>query len=501
MTKLVVGAALVLAATAGALAAISPWLGLAASAVVLVLAALPLIPGAPSAGDPLPTKDSWGGRAVVLLALSVVVTALLSRVLDGTVLRFDNEGHRYLVSAGTTGRSIGALVLLAAVACGVHAIVASRGRFPVHSGYSRWLLALVGWWLLCAVLFRGEVDSFQTAMEAIGVAVLAPAVVASPPTRKTLMSLAHVLNLATVTGLAYGLANPDQQFPCRPDKCGIFNSLFTGYLFQENGAARLVVLLVPAAAAIRSRTYLLLTLALAGVFVAATGSRTSLASYGVAVVAVWWLRRSLFGGKPLRVPAIARVAPLLLFAASVYLLLTAAGRELTGRGEILAGIRERLTGTALFVGSGPDTVSTLRLAYGALAFGEHGEAPHIAVNAGAVGVVFFALALIGLARIRQWTPERAIALALVLVAATQFLTEPAIELQLRTMSFALLLVTIGLFAGPAPVLPGPEVSGPAPPGCVPGRRERHRADVGLTRVPDRRGRSGTDRLPGVAGDS
>lgn len=398
-----------------------------------------------------------GGLAIVLLAWSVAATAVLSRLMDGTIQRESLDGRRYLESAGTSGRLLAASVLLLAVAVAAIAIVQGvlkliQHKGPVYrSGYSLLIVVLILWWSLCMVLVREEALDLQSIFEIVAAIVIVIAAIMSPPTLKTVMSLVHLMNVFALASLAYAFTNPAQQLVCRVDKCGIFNTLFTGFFYQENGAARVIVLLVPAAAVIRSRLYLLVTLAIATVYVAATGSRTSLLTLAIAILVVLVVRRRVLGkSAATTIPWPLRFAPLGALAVSFYLLYEADNRAFTGRGEIYAGIRNQLQGTAFFFGSGSDTVAGLRLAYNALAFGEHGQAPHLMVRAGIVGVILFALAMLAIARQKKWTATQAVGFSFLFIAATQFATEPAWELELRTMSCVLMILTAGLLARTTP---------------------------------------------------
>lgn len=437
------------AVSAGVAAGINPWLGLVPIALVGVATLVRYL----AAGRPETLrgalgrdgKDSWGGRAIVLLGASVVLSAFLTRVVDGTMQRTDKTGERYLVSGGTVGQTLGAAMVLAAVVCAVIAIASARGSTSVGSWYSRWMLAAVAWWIACALVLRLEWASLRNWYECAAAVLIAIAAIKAPPTRKTLLTLTHLLNFTVISLLAYGFANPGQQLPCRADKCGIFDSLFTGYLFQENSAARLVVLLIPVAWVVPSRAYLAFTLAGSGVFVFATGSRTSELTYLVAVAAVLWLRWVHRDGEPdsVRVYWVLRIAPLAFLLGSLYAFLFATGSSLTDRGAIYAGIRERLTGWSLLVGSGPDTVENLRLGF--RPSGEHGQVPHLLAQAGVPMVILFGAALAALLIGSRWSTLQATAFGLLLVTSTQFITEPPVVLEVRSMPFALLLLTVGLF--------------------------------------------------------
>jgi hypothetical protein len=391
-------------------------------------------------------RDSWGGRVLVMFAIAVLSSSIAKRVFDNTQQARDIFGHRYLISTGTTGRDVGYLLFGIAALLAVHAIfdALARQKFrPFRSLYATMLTMMLAWWVV-SVLLRLGAESSDIIQLAI-VAIVVVGVVLSPPTWRTLVSLTHVMNVAAAASLVYGLSQPTSQLPCRPDKCGIFGSLMTGFLFQENGAARLVVLLVPATVAIRHRGYLWVSFIVSGLYVAATGSRTSVATWAIAVLFTLVLRR-LIGrdASAVRIPALIRFVPLASLMLSLGELLWLTGSALNSRGEIYAGIRSSLHGSALLFGPGPDTVGNLVLAYGARAFGEHGQAPHLLVYVGLPGFLLFAIGVASLVFKRRWNAESAAAFLFVLTAATQFFVEPVWELDITSMSLVVLMVTVGL---------------------------------------------------------
>jgi hypothetical protein len=418
-----------------------PWAALAAAAVVIVFAR----PRSEMLRNDLyAQKEAWGGRAIVLLAVSYVTSSLLTRLVDGAEFVTEPTGEHSILVTGTVGKTLGFVIVAAAIACAVAAIGTRTGPLKVGSWYGRWALALVAWGLACAVGLRLQIGDAWQWIESTCAAVLAIAVIASPPNRRTLLNLAHLLNLTVASLLLYSFIHPDQQLPCRADKCGIFGSLFIGYLFQENAAARLVVLLIPTAWVIPSRTYLAATLIGAGIWVGATGSRTSYSTYGVAVLAVLvlrWANRTC-DRSPWRPNAAIRAIPIIMLTVSTWAFLTAAGDDFTGRGRIWQGIRNALAGWGLVTGSGPETVSHLQIGF--FPVGEHGQAPHLLVNTGAPGLIFFALALASIMVKREWSPTQATTLVLALCLSTQFVTEVALTMDTRTIPYALLLLSIGL---------------------------------------------------------
>lgn len=422
---------------------------------------------------------SWGGRALVALALSVVLAGLLSRVVDDTVQRFDPSVGRYLVSEGTTGRNIGLVLVAVAGAIAVHAIIDAliqRGGRQTIGPYAGLTLAGIVWWAIATAIHR---DMDQALMAEAGIAVLITvAVVLSPPNERTLLSLTHVVNFAAAAGLLFAALNPETQIECRPDKCGIFGQLFTGFLYQENGAARLVLLLLPVAVVVRSRGYFTLTVALAVTYVAATGSRTSILALVLVVAAMLIVRRVIRRrGDVERVPFLLRAAPLGALVLSTWFLMVSEHREFTGRGEIWARLRDTITGYDAILGPGPGTVGELVLAYGARAFGEHGQAPHMLVNSGVIGLAIMALALCAVAFKKRWDTYSVFGLLLLLVAATQFITEPAWELNIRSMSFVCMIASAGLFAASRLKEDEPPAADESAPSASPGRTIAQRANI------------------------
>jgi hypothetical protein len=159
-----------------------------------------------------------------------------------------------------------------------------------------------------------------------------------------------------------------------------------------------------------------------------------------------------------------RSIPIVALAVSLYLFLTVDDQALTGRGAIYAGIRAQLHGDALLFGSGANTmlrVAELGGTAGVVVGGEHGQAPHLLVRAGVLGLVLFALAAVALIAHRQWTPTRAVALGFLLVASAQFLTEPGWLLDPRDFDIVTMLFAIGVFAVQIPERASPRSGGDA----------------------------------------
>lgn len=444
------------AAGAGALAGINPWWGL----LPWVIAVAALIARGVARARPEvlrsevgTVRETWGGRAIIMLVVSVVASSFLSRIIDGATQQISQDGERYLVVAGSVGRTAGFAFVAVAVLFALVAGLTAAKPILVNSWYSRWMLALIAWWLACTLVLRLESPDTMTWIEAAAAAAIAIGVVAAPPNRRTLLHLTHVLNLTVISMLAYGLVNFTEQLPCRADKCGIFGNLFVGYLFHENSAARLVVLLIPVAWVVPSRLYLIFTLTGAGVLVAATGSRTSYLTYGAAVLVVLLLRWTQREGRrdTVQVGRLVRAIPLGVLLASFVVFLFVPSSALTGRGAVYAALRERLEGWMLLVGPGPDTVASLQLGF--QLGGEHGQAPHLLVHAGAVGLVLFAAAMSALLLGRRWTLLQASGFGLVLVASTQFATEE-LELSTRTVSYAVIVLSVGLLVGTLRESPG-----------------------------------------------
>jgi len=408
-------------------------------------------------------RDSWGGRAVVLLATSVVLGTLAGKVLDGSIRYRDKSGQIYWVTSGNKGGVIAILLMACAAVCAiVGAYKNFRGsrRLGLFAGL---MIALIVWWLL-ATHIRGERNTLQLLAPDLAVFAVMIGVVMSPPTWRTVASLARLLNFTVVTCLAYSFLYPSLgQLPCRQDKCGIFGSYFTGFLAQENAAGKLVVSLVPAAVAIKSTRRMVASLGLAGIFVAATASRTALAAFVVGAAFVIYLRRKDLS-ESIHVPVAWRSIPIVAIAVSLYLFLTVGDQALTGRGAIYSGIRDQLHGDALIFGSGADTM--LRVAEiggtaGVVVGGEHGQAPHLLARAGVLGLVLFALAAASLVAYRQWTPTRAVALGFVLVASAQAFTEPGWLLDSRDFDIVTMLFAIGVFVAHDSSPPLPKPGGPS----------------------------------------
>jgi hypothetical protein len=393
-------------------------------------------------------RDSAGGKALTFTALSAVATGILTRLLDSTTQAVDQQGVRYLVSVGNTGRYLGLSLLIPVAYFGARAFFDAAGaqrnpaRLPL---YTAALMALIVWWQAAFVLRGNELTDFQQDAQLVIALTLVAAVVLEPPTLRTLVNITHVMNAASICALAYGLSHPATQEVCRSDKCGIFGDLFVGYLFQENGMARAVVLLLPAAVVIRSRGYLLFTIALTGILVAATASRTSELTLILVVAGIFVLRSARFSPRSIPVPL--RAVPLLAIIASAAIFMYASPAAFTNRGYIYQAIRQAFGGREFLLGARSDFVSTLQLPFSARAVGEHGQVPHLLVAGGFPALALFVIGVASLITWRHWDRmETRIGLLFVLAASTQFMTEPTWEMNVRLTTFVAMVLSAGLFA-------------------------------------------------------
>jgi hypothetical protein len=207
-------------------------------------------------------KDSWGGRAIILLASGVVLGTLGAKVLDGSVRYRDKSGQMYWVTTGNKGGAIAILLMATAAVCalvGIYKNFKGSRRLGFFAGL---MFTLIVWWLFVSHL-RGERNTLQLLAPDLAVLVVLIGVVMSPPTWRTVAALAKLLNFTVIACLSYSFLKPALgQLACRQDKCGIFGSYYTGFLAQENAAGKLVVSLVPAAVAIKSTRRMLASLGL-----------------------------------------------------------------------------------------------------------------------------------------------------------------------------------------------------------------------------------------------
>ena len=383
---------------------------------------------------------------VIVLAWSVLASALASRLLDNTVAIQDINGNAYLTSVGNVGGAVGVLGLLGAAAVAADTIGRSRYR-PGSSCFSAAIMGLMSWWVIAGLL-RHDVNSLDALYMATAL-LLAIAVRRLPITMLTVRRVATVLDLAIVAALLYSVLSPRLgQLPCRPDKCGIFGTLLTGFGISENYIGKVVVLLLPTLIAVNSRWRLGKTLGLAALLILATGSRTALISYCIVSLYILYGRHQVCRrNEVVHVALIWRIAPAAFLLVSLQVFLTAAPTSLTGRGIIYSSIRRELTGYALLLGSGPDTVrraAEAGLGGSSVPVSEHGQVPHLLVQAGVPGLLLFALAICSFILPRRWSVEQITCLGLVLAGATESITEVGWTIQPRSFDYVSLLLALGL---------------------------------------------------------
>lgn len=387
----------------------------------------------------------YGGLAILLLALGVVLSSLASRLLDGARLRTDLHGTSILVESGNTGGLVGTGLMLVGTGCAAWALLTALRTRPAVSTFGVAMAVLIGWWAVAVTLFQPSSLSGPEVVTVICGAVLAFGVLAAPPTIRVVQHLDLLRDATAVALLLYAFLLPELgQLPCRPDKCGVFGSLLTGFTMQENVAASMVALFVPLIAAQPSMHRRLFSVGVATILVLGTGSRTALAVLTVSVMYTWYCRRS--DRALAKKPHLAwRVLPLVAFLASTALFYIADPGTLTGRGLIYSAMRAQLNGSALLIGSGPETMERAAFFLGGFTVaGEHGQAPHLLVMTGLIGWCLFAVGVVALLQAAQWSPRRRIALGLAIAAAVQGLTESAWMLEVRTAGFVSALLAAGL---------------------------------------------------------
>ncbi len=403
--------------------------------------------------------DSLGGGAVLLLALSVFLSVFAGKVIDGSETIHDSMGRDIYVESGNVGGLVSIAFLALAGAVALIALIQSGIRCVVVGGAGTWMVLVIIWVFFCRIVLRREMDTFQGVIEMVVGCLLALAVLSSPPTLLTARRLNLFRDIWVLASLAYSAIFVDAgQSMCRLDKCGIFGSMYTGFAGQENSASKMVALLVPLALAAATRRRMFFSVAIAGVFVLASGSRTGLLSFIAALAFVLWAWFFAPGRErpgAIRVPLVLTGFPLVALGASIAVFLFISPMALTGRGVMYAGIRSQLTGVALLIGSGADTMTTIferGLTRGYNAVGEHGEAPHILVNGGLVAMLLFTMSVVLVAFKRRWLRIELLALGLLFAASVEFVTEPGWSLEVRTVDFLTILLFIGFFR---PVAPSP----------------------------------------------
>ncbi len=294
------------------------------------------------------SDDSWGGWAVVWLTVCVLGYAVLAKTVDGMRSVTLDNGRQLTVRDGDISSLFGIVSLAIAMGCGLLAFSSNSKRTAHNSVTSLALQGLVLWWVAASLLTgRGSTGLSEHIALAAG-AVLVLAVATAPPTGQTLKRLNVLRDLYCASSLLYAmLASHTGTVPCRPDKCGAFGSLLTGFFNQENTAALVAALLLPPIVAANSGGRMIFSALLTLTLIAATGSRTSLASCLVTLMLVMWLRRGYARNRfRSNMPLLGRLAPLGLLLFSLIIFLAAPPYAFTGRGAVYSAIREALGGAS-----------------------------------------------------------------------------------------------------------------------------------------------------------
>lgn len=390
-----------------------------------------------------------GGVIVLLLAVSVPLAAFVNRTVDNSVLRRDFQGNSYWYSEGQVGQTLQVGLLLAAACTAALALSRLKAGTIVPSAFVKTMGLLFVWNLLAATI---RASSLRQVIEASAALLLFWGVAVSPIGDKTLRWVAYLLNVITVSTLAYAYLAPETGIvECREDKCSPLGTLLVGYFPQENFLAILTVLMLPAAANLERRRSVWLSVLLAAVVVVLTGSRAAMVALAFATLVVALLRRRRqrrSSGRSKGSWWVVRLSPLVGLAVSAYVFLTYGGSTLTGRGYIYLAVKDHLSGVQLLYGAGPNVLED---AYrsgttGFLAFHEHGQFPHILTRVGLIGAALFVVALLTLAALRSHDVRHVTAMAFSAVAAVLFATESVWKIDPRDAGFWAMLLVVGLVA-------------------------------------------------------
>lgn len=396
---------------------------------------------------PQRTKLTAGDLVVFLVAVSAIGSAVAAKALDHAQKLFDYQHQAYWHYTGNRSGAFAAALLALALVCAGIGIANNLGDRRLQGGAGL-VVTFLSWWVF-ASLYNGVPDG-KAIQNLLGFSVLVLGVVVSPPSKRSLVWLGW-LYVGTMAGsLAYGILIPDQgTVACRPDKCGIFGSLMTGFFPQENVLGIVCVALLPTIRYLPGSRWRIVATVLSALVVLGTGSRTSLAGWMVAAAATIWL----IGWRPPLGRKSITLAPMAAFIAAAFLFLTTSADGLTGRGVVYQVVRSHLVGWHMLTGSGP---GLLKAAYLSGATGgyefveEHNEVGHLLNNAGVIGALIFLLVLVALVR-RAGKPigMQAAAIALLVAASSEFMTEAVWTLEIRSEVFCTLLIVFGTVAAPS----------------------------------------------------
>lgn len=403
-------------------------------------------PDAPRARRPETSPDSGGGIALLLLLVGAFGYHVVFRLLDNGRLSQDLAGRTVSVSDGSASTLFGVALFGLAVLLSVWSLLTIRRSSGQFTWFAFMIQLLVLWWVVLTIAIprtpRFELADL-TILGAIPIIVVA---VTYPPTMLTVRRVNVLRDTFAAAQFIYSFLDPvNAQVPCRPDKCGIFGTMHTGFFTQENSATNVISLLLPLAAT-SSRPRFVVAMSLGMAVALASGSRTGVASTVVALFVALYVRWQLRGNSAqVHAHWLLRAAPLGATAASFLLFLLSDPATLTGRGGVYAANRAALDGPSLLYGVPWDTVS---VAFDGYLDSDHGQVSHILASAGAVGLVCWVLALASLLRRGRgrMSREALIGLSLIAGAVVPMLTESTFEFSARSTGFATLCLAVGLFS-------------------------------------------------------
>ncbi len=384
-------------------------------------------------------RSLYATAPIPLLVISALAYGALGKLVDGNLQLTDNMGRNVVQSNGNIGSYVSILLLFVAVAIATVGLFAGDRSRTSNGGTNFWLITMLGWWVICVVIYQAESPGIIGLLSPVMAFVLMVGVVSYPPNDRSLLAVNIIRDVGAAGAILISSWAPNiGSLPCRVDKCGLFGSMWTGFAYHENSAAAGFILLLPLSLLYRARWRQGVAVALVIVLTLGSGSRTSIV--GVAAVVAFmvlaprWERRGA-------VPLYARAFPLLAFLISGLIYLGLISVELTGRDIVYKGIRDATTGYAAFFGPGGLVVER---ATGGYVTGEHGQFPHVLANSGWVGVALFFFAMLSFLAQRRHDMRSVVATGLLLVAATRFVSEPGWTLSARSIEFASMVLVVSL---------------------------------------------------------
>lgn len=381
---------------------------------------------------------------LVLLTISYPATTLVGAAIDNQRKERDTQGYLVWVADADFSSDLRQLLILGMAVLSIHIILSAATR-RVARGV---VLSSILWVLiiLAATLIRGDL---REAFAAFLASLILVASMLIDLTKRDLVAPSIAALGALVVAVIFSALNPQRShIDCRTDKCGVFGSLLTSYMPQENVLALYATVTLALCLFALKRWIRVFSLMLSMLIVMSTGSRAAIA-VSIGITFLWLISQAGPNAKKLVGKATSLTTILALVASTAVFLGIVRSDGLTGRDFIFDIVLDGFLEMPL-IGPGRGILEeayNLGRSANFLIAHEHGQAPYLLGSGGLLAFLAFVGFALNIAFSKTVDPPSRIGVGLISASlAAFFITEPSVQADPRSPTFWILAILVALIS-------------------------------------------------------